>query len=336
MAPQLHPDRCRTWAWPWPRAPLGSVLLALAIVSLGGGGGDALSLDHYRQSCPRAEAAVAAAVRQAVAKDRTVPAGLLRLHFHDCFVRGCDASVLIDSTATNTAEKDGPPNASLHAFFVIDNAKQAVEAMCPGVVSCADILALAARDAVALSGGPSWSPLLGRGDGRVSLASDTTSALPGPGASFDQLRQAFHALGMSVKDLVVLSGGHTLGFAHCSSFQSRIHGFRPGADVDPALNPSFAAALRRACPANNTARGAGSGMDPTSATFDNAYYRMLQSGRGLLSSDEVLLTHPKTRRFVALYAARQDAFFRAFVSSMLRMSALNQPGEVRANCRRHN
>ncbi|EMS51843.1 Peroxidase 64 [Triticum urartu] len=123
---------------------------------------------------------------------------------------------------------------------------------------------------------------------------------------------------------------------HKGKGMGRIHGFRPGADVDPALNPSFAAALRRACPANNTARGAGSGMDSTSATFDNAYYRMLQSGRGLLSSDEVLLTHPKTRRFVALYAARQDAFFRAFVSSMLRMSALNQPGEVRANCRRHN
>ena len=71
-------------------------------------------------------------------------------------------------------------------------------------------------------------------------------------------------------------------------------------------------------------------------TFDNAYDRMMQSGRGLLAFDKVLLTHPKTWRLVVLYAASQDAFFRAFVSSMLRMSALNQPGEVRANCRRHN
>ncbi|KAK1553781.1 hypothetical protein Q3G72_003567 [Acer saccharum] len=78
---------------------------------------------------------------------KIVPAGLLRMHFHDCFIRGCDASVLLASKGKNKAEKDGPP---LHAFYVIDNAKKAVEALCPGVVSCADILALAARDAVVL------------------------------------------------------------------------------------------------------------------------------------------------------------------------------------------
>ncbi|KAL6912385.1 hypothetical protein ACP4OV_001190 [Aristida adscensionis] len=309
------------------------VVLA-GVMWLQGRGGEALSLDYYDQRCPQAEAAVTAAVRQAMAKDRTVAAGLLRLHFHDCFVRGCDGSVLLDSTSNVTAEKDGPPNASLHSFFVIDNAKQAVEALCPGVVSCADILAFAARDAVVLSGGPSWVVRVGRRDGRVSLANETTSALPGPSASFEQLKQAFHGRGLSTKDLVVLSGAHTLGFAHCSSFQARIQLQQGGAD--PSLSPSFAAALRRACPANNTARAAGSPLDATSAAFDNAYYRMLQSARGLLASDQALLTHPKTRAFVALYAASQQAFFRDFAKSMLRMSELNGGAEVRANCRRPN
>lgn len=65
-------------------------------------------------------------------------------------IKGCDASVLLESKGKNKAEKDGPPNISLHAFYVIDNAKKALEAVCPGIVSCADILALAARDAVTL------------------------------------------------------------------------------------------------------------------------------------------------------------------------------------------
>ncbi|GKD78161.1 peroxidase 64-like protein, partial [Tanacetum coccineum] len=92
------------------------------------------------------------------------------------------------STANNQAEKDRPPNISLHAFYVIDNAKKAVEALCPKTVSYADILALAARDAVTLSGGPTWDVPKGRKDGRVSKATDTRQ-LPGPTLNISPLHQ---------------------------------------------------------------------------------------------------------------------------------------------------
>lgn len=62
--------------------------------------------------------------------------------------QGCDGSVLLNSTTNNQAEKDAFPNLSLRGFNVIDAVKVAVEKQCPGVVSCADILALIARDAV--------------------------------------------------------------------------------------------------------------------------------------------------------------------------------------------
>ncbi|GAA0144085.1 peroxidase [Lithospermum erythrorhizon] len=108
---------------------------------------NALSSNYYDKTCPSAEYAITKLVRDATKKDSTVPAALLRLHFHDCFIRGCDASVLLNSKK-NTAEKDGLANHSLHAYFVIDAAKKIVEDLCPGIVSCADILAFAARDAV--------------------------------------------------------------------------------------------------------------------------------------------------------------------------------------------
>ena len=63
-------------------------------------------------------------------------------------VQGCDGSVLLDSTANNTAEKDAKPNLTLRGFGFIERVKAAVEKACPDTVSCADVLALMARDAV--------------------------------------------------------------------------------------------------------------------------------------------------------------------------------------------
>lgn len=49
--------------------------------------GNALSLNYYDQTCPNVESIITAAMTNAVAKDKTVPAALLRMHFHDCFIR---------------------------------------------------------------------------------------------------------------------------------------------------------------------------------------------------------------------------------------------------------
>jgi hypothetical protein len=66
-------------------------------------------------------------------------------------LQGCDGSVLMDATPTMPGEKDALSNInSLRSFEVVDEIKEALEERCPGVVSCADIVIMAARDAVVL------------------------------------------------------------------------------------------------------------------------------------------------------------------------------------------
>ncbi|KAK1586937.1 hypothetical protein Q3G72_007802 [Acer saccharum] len=301
-----------------------SSLLTLSVSSPG----HALSMNYYHKTCPKAEMIVANTVKTATRKDKTVPAALLRMHFHDCFLRGCDASVLLNSKGNNKAEKDAPPNGSLHAFYVIDSAKQQIEALCPGVVSCADILAFAARDAIVLSGGPTWDVPKGRKDGRTSKASETAK-LPSPAFNISQLQQSFSLRGLSLDDLAALLGAHTLGFAHCSSFESRLN----TKNVDPTLNPTFAKHLRNICPIKNKAKNAGATMDPSSTTFDNTYYKLILQQKSLFSSDQALLTHPKTKGLVYKFATSRKAFREAFVKSMIKMSSITGGQEVRKDCR---
>ncbi|KAK1271347.1 Peroxidase 68 [Acorus gramineus] len=130
-------------------------LLLLTIVLATTPSCDSLSTDFYKKSCPNALPAIKKAVEAAVAKERRMAASLLRLHFHDCFVNGCDGSILLDKTSTIDSEKFAlPNNNSARGFEVVDAIKAAVDKACGGpIVSCADILAVTARDSV-VAGGP--------------------------------------------------------------------------------------------------------------------------------------------------------------------------------------
>ncbi|XP_057806705.1 peroxidase 64-like [Salvia miltiorrhiza] len=307
-------------------------LIRLVIVAYSIWMGMGLSMNKYDVTCPNVESIVAKVVRNATSRDKTVPATLLRMHFHDCFIRGCDGSILLESGGGNKAERDAPPNRSLHAFYVIEAAKRAVEAACPALVSCADILAFAARDAVVLSGGPRWEVPKGRKDGRTSKSSETSS-LPSPLFNASQLAKAFALRGLSLQDAVALIGAHTLGFAHCSSFEKRIRSFNSTHDVDPTLRPSYAAALRGACPLKNKAPNAGVAMDPSSTTFDINHYRLIINRQALFASDQSLLSAPQTKPLIYKFARSKKAFHTAFAKSMIKMSSLNGGHEIRKDCR---
>jgi peroxidase len=65
----------------------------------------------------------------------------------DWQIQGCDASLLLDGPSS---EKTAIQNSGLFGYDLIDDIKRELEAECPGVVSCADIIAAATRDSVGM------------------------------------------------------------------------------------------------------------------------------------------------------------------------------------------
>lgn len=166
-----------------------------------------LTTNFYSTSCPNLLSTVQTAVKSAVNSEARMGASILRLFFHDCFVNGCDGSILLDDTSSFTGEQNAAPNRnSARGFNVIDNIKSAVEKACPGVVSCADILAIAARDSVVALGGPNWNVKVGRRDARTASQAAANSNIPAPTSSLSQLISSFSAVGLSTRDMVALSG----------------------------------------------------------------------------------------------------------------------------------
>ncbi|XP_044474327.1 peroxidase 2-like [Mangifera indica] len=295
---------------------------------------DVLSPYYYEKVCPEALPTIKRIVEAAVYKERRMGASLLRLHFHDCFVQGCDASVLLDATPTIDGEKNAVPNLhSLRGFGVIDQIKKEVDKICGGpVVSCADILAVVARDSVVALGGPSWTVALGRRDSTTASRNLANINLPLATFNLAELSSNFKNQGLDERDLVALSGGHTLGFSHCRLFKDRIYN---ATNIDT----EFAEERRKTCPRiggdNNLAP-----LDPTFAHFDTAYFSNLIKEKGLLDSDQALFNGGSTDELVKTYSYNPMAFFADFAKSMIKMGNIQvltgNQGQIRSNCRKVN
>ncbi|XP_065847421.1 peroxidase 9 [Euphorbia lathyris] len=299
--------------------------------------------EFYQFSCPQANDIVMSVLRQAIEEEPRTAASLLRLHFHDCFVQGCDASVLLDDSSTIVSEKKSRPNKnSLRGFEVIDEIKAKLEEACPETVSCADILALAARGSTILSGGPNWKLPLGRRDSKTASLSGSNTQIPAPNSTIQNLITLFKRQGLNEVDLVALSGGHTIGVARCVTFKQRLYNQNGNNQPDESLEKTYYLGLKTVCPK----AGGDNNISPldfgSPVKFDNAYFKLILWGKGLLSSDEVLLTGKvdKTMELVKRFAEDETLFFDQFAKSMVNMGNVNPltgfNGQVRKNCRRVN
>ncbi|KAL7225718.1 hypothetical protein ACSBR1_020972 [Camellia fascicularis] len=297
-----------------------------------------LRVGFYSSTCPRAEQIVRQAVQKRFSTDRSITPALLRMHFHDCFVKGCDASILIDSTQATQSEKDAFPNQSVRGFDLIDEAKLNLEVACPRTVSCADIITLATRDSVALAGGPNYTVPTGRRDGLVS--NPNLVNLPGPSLSVSQALQFFTAKKLTLNDMITLLGAHTVGVSHCGFFQDRLSNFQGSGKPDPTMDPTLVSKLFKLCGTQSRPLS----QDPTafldqntSFIFDNEYYHQIKLKRGVMQIDQELALDKASAPIVTGFASNAIGFQQGFAKAIVKMGGIEvlvgNNGEIRKNCR---
>jgi len=313
-----------------------------------------LQVGYYNKKCRGGvdvEGVIMEHIKRAIRKNPRVGAALVRLVFHDCFVRGCDGSVLLDKSAQNPhPEKEAPANIGLAAFDVLEEIKADLERKCPGVVSCSDILVYAARDATKIlsRGHIDYKVPAGRLDGLVSSASEAQAELPDSTFTAQQLIDNFARKNFDAEEMVILSGAHSIGIAHCSSFTGRL------AAPSGQINRDYRNLLSYKChqsanPAvvNNVrdedyktvARfmpGFKSRVRKIRDLFDNSYYHNNRARIVSFNSDWQLMTHKDTVEHVHEYADNATLWNEDFAESMVKLSKLPMPpgskGGIRKKC----
>ncbi|TMW85969.1 hypothetical protein EJD97_022175 [Solanum chilense] len=286
-----------------------------------------LSQQLTQESC--VFSAVKGVVDSAIDNETRMGASLIRLHFHDCFVDGCDGGILLDDiNGTFTGEQNSPPNNnSVRGFEVIAQAKQSVVDSCPNIsVSCADILAIAARDSLAKLGGQTYTVALGRSDATTANFSGAINQLPAPSDNLTVQIQKFSDKNFTVREMVALAGAHTVGFARCST-------------VCTSGNVNPAAQLQCNCSATLTDSNLQQ-LDTTPAVFDKVYYDNLNNNQGIMFSDQVLTGNTTTAGFVTTYSNNVTVFLEDFAAAMIKMGNLPPSAgaqlEIRDVCSRVN
>lgn len=212
--------------------------------------------------------------------------------------------------------------------------------------------------------------VLGRRDSTSASVDTANTDIPSPAFDVNRLVSTFQNQGLSPRDMVALSGtyythgpheyintrpigilscgtiiinnigmyiyctgAHTIGQARCVVFRNRIY------NETTTIDGRYASVMHGRCPTfggdNNL-----SPLDFGSATrFDNRYFTNVEAKRGLLHSDQQLVSGGDTSiaSLVHSYAANPATFFNDFQRAMINMGNIKPltgtNGQIRTNCR---
>ncbi|MCL7034132.1 hypothetical protein MKW94_023912 [Papaver nudicaule] len=253
------------------------------------------------------------------------------------WMHGCDGSVLLNATNGFEAEKDQIPNKSLKGFDAIEKIKSKLESVCPRIVSCSDILVLAARDSVYLSGGPFYSLRTGRRDSLTSFAQTALDDIPAPTDPLDTFLEKFSHRNISLRETVCLFGAHSNGEVHCEFIKERFTNFNGTGQPDPTIEPGCKNTTRSKCMSDPTAFVDLKNEGAQQTGFGIHYFQGLVQNLSVLESDQELMNSEKTASWVRAYASNQFIFMNDFSSAMIKLSDLGvltgpQLGEIRSTC----
>jgi peroxidase len=128
------------------------------------------------------------------------------------------------------------------------------------------------------------------------------------------------------------AGAHTIGRARCATIEARLY---PTPEAD--INKSFLKTLEKNCPRNGNVSVLNNFDVTTPDLFDNAYYKNLQQGKGLLHSDQALFsTKGSNVATVNQFASASGNFFTAFANAMIKLDDISpltgNQGQIRVNC----
>ncbi|KAM3285699.1 L-ascorbate peroxidase 3 isoform X1 [Capsicum chacoense] len=209
---------------------------------------------------------------------------MLRLAWHDAGTY---------DSSTKTGGPDGSIRNEVECKHAANNGLKIAIDLCEEIkashpkITYADLYQLAGVVAVEVTGGPTIDFVPGRKD---SSSSPEEGRLPDAKQGPPHLRDVFYRMGLSDKDIVALSGGHTLGRAHPER-----SGFEGPWTKEPLK-------------------------------FDNSYFVELlkEDSEDLLKlpTDKALVEDPQFRRYVELYAKDEEAFFRDYAVSHKKLSEL--------------